>query len=887
MGGAGADVLDGGEGFDLVSYESSAAGLYIDLDERTVSGDGFSDTFVSIEGVIGSNFRDQIVGSSADEMLIGGGGNDVIFASGGTDTASGGVGDDVFFDMGGIGHFDGGDGDDILAYLAVPVELIIDPETFDYVIVGEGITADLADPSRNTGFAAGDTYAGIETLIGSYADDELAGNEQDNTLRGSLGNDVIWGRGGNDLLEGDVGDDRLIGGAGADVLFGNIDFLGYMEFIGRIIGPIADDIIDQARDIVDDPEFEAGDGIDIASYETATSGVVASLTDSTINTGDAAGDTYILIEGLAGSAFDDTLIGTAGWGDEANNTLEGGAGNDTLIGLGGDDDYDGGAGNDTAVLDENRAAYTITYDAATQTYTLTSAWGVNHVRAVETLQFADGALSVASLFGGGNNDDNLTGTAGQDDLNGGGGNDSLYALAGNDRVDGGAGDDVLAGGAGDDALIGGIGRDAASYSDATAAVSVDLRVSGAQATGGGGTDTLTGIEDLVGSAFDDTLTGTTGDNALRGGAGNDMLIGLGGNDIFDGGDGIDTVSYEASGSLDTTIDLALTGPQAIGSSQVTLINVENAIASSYWGGTLKGNSAANHLTGGINASTLMGRGGNDVLDGTLGRADTASYAEAANGVTVDLTLSGPQNTGEGSDTLIAIENLTGSAFADTLKGSSGDNVLIGGAGDDMLFGRGGSNRLDGGDGFDTVSYEDAAAAVRVDLSVTGGQYTGVSSDWLINFERVVGSGFADTLIGNAGANALSGGGGIDVLAGGLGRDTLTGGADRDVFDFNALAESAVGAGNRDVITDFQRGIDDIDLTGIDANTARSGDQGFRFIGTKGFTGKEGELHYQTFDQAGTANDTTVVSGDINGDRIADFEIEIVGIVQLSSGDFLL
>ena len=126
-----------------------------------------------------------------------------------------------------------------------------------------------------------------------------------------------------------------------------------------------------------------------------------------------------------------------------------------------------------------------------------------------------------------------------------------------------------------------------------------------------------------------------------------------------------------------------------------------------------------------------------------------------------------------------------------------------------------------------------------------------------------------------------------MLTGGLGRDTLTGDAGSDVFDFNALNESAVGAGNRDVITDFQSGLDDIDLTGIDANTGRSGDQGFRFIGTKGFSGKAGELHYQTFDQAGTANDITVVSGDINGDRVADFEIEIAGIVQLSSSDFLL
>jgi serralysin len=82
-------------------------------------------------------------------------------------------------------------------------------------------------------------------------------------------------------------------------------------------------------------------------------------------------------------------------------------------------------------------------------------------------------------------------------------------------------------------------------------------------------------------------------------------------------------------------------------------------------------------------------------------------------------------------------------------------------------------------------------------------------------------------------------------------------------------------------------LDVIDLTNIDANTSLSGDQGFRFVGTRAFGGRAGELHYETFDQAGTANDVTVLSGDVNGDRIADFEIAIAGIVQLSSRDFLL
>ena len=129
--------------------------------------------------------------------------------------------------------------------------------------------------------------------------------------------------------------------------------------------------------------------------------------------------------------------------------------------------------------------------------------------------------------------------------------------------------------------------------------------------------------------------------------------------------------------------------------------------------------------------------------------------------------------------------------------------------------------------------------------------------------------------------------GNDLLTGGLGHDLLTGGAGNDVFDFNSVDESPVGAGLRDIITDFQSGQDKIDLSSIDTNPTKRGDQGFRFIGTQSFDGKTSELRYQTFDQPGTANDITVISGDINGDKVADFEIELTGIVKLISGDFLL
>src|SRR5262249_48338080 len=110
---------------------------------------------------------------------------------------------------------------------------------------------------------------------------------------------------------------------------------------------------------------------------------------------------------------------------------------------------------------------------------------------------------------------------GNDTLIGGKAADFFYGDAGNDTLTGNAGDDFLEGGAGDDPIDGGSGFDAASYSEAAAGVTVDLTIVGAQNTGGAGYDTLIGIEDLVGSAFADTLTGDGSGNFLIGNDGND------------------------------------------------------------------------------------------------------------------------------------------------------------------------------------------------------------------------------------------------------------------------------------------------------------------------------------------------------------------------------
>jgi hypothetical protein len=108
--------------------------------------------------------------------------------------------------------------------------------------------------------------------------------------------------------------------------------------------------------------------------------------------------------------------------------------------------------------------------------------------------------------------------------------------------------------------------------------------------------------------------------------------------------------------------------------------------------------------------------------------------------------------------------------------------------------------------------------------------------------------------------------------GGTDIDLLSGLDGRDRFDGGEAGGTLLGGA--------------IDPGDVDANTVRAGDQNFNFIGAQAFHGKEGELGYLIFELAGVGNESTIVSGEINGDRVADFEIEIVGLLQLAASDFL-
>ncbi len=147
-------------------------------------------------------------------------------------------------------------------------------------------------------------------------------------------------------------------------------------------------------------------------------------------------------------------------------------------------------------------------------------------------------------------------------------------------------------------------------------------------------------------------------------------------------------------------------------------------------------------------------------------------------------------------------------------------------------------------------------------------------------DTIYGLGGADTLMGGGGADIIDGGSGNDLLYGDAGADRLTGGIGADRFTLKSTADSQVGA--PDLITDFNRSqADRIGLADIDARTNAGGNNSFTFIGTAAFSGVSGQLRYE---QTGGS---TFVTGDVNGDRVADFQIQMQGLVALTSADFIL
>jgi Ca2+-binding RTX toxin-like protein len=214
-------------------------------------------------------------------------------------------------------------------------------------------------------------------------------------------------------------------------------------------------------------------------------------------------------------------------------------------------------------------------------------------------------------------------------------------------------------------------------------------------------------------------------------------------------------------------------------------DVYDGILGQATGGMIKLGLGNDTAYGGAGAETFSGGDGNDYISGGDGN-DTADYSEATSGMSIDLTriTSAAFGGGQGSDTLIDIENITGGAHNDTIVGSTSNNTLRGGEGDDTLEGGLGSDRLEGGGGTNTARYTGFSAAT-VNLSRTDAQDTGgYGSDTLIGIANLEGGSGADTFTGNDASNRLVGNGGNDTLRGGKGNDTLDGGSGQDTAVFS-------------------------------------------------------------------------------------------------------
>ena len=736
-----ADAFDGGGGLNTVDYVHYGSGITADLANPSLNtGNAAGDGYSNINSLIGTNYNDTLIGDANNNALEGGAGADTLIGGGGAL--------------------------DFASYVHAPTP---------------GVTAYLVDPSdptynplyANTGDAAGDIYIGINGLIGSNFADKLIGDNNDNYLRGRGGGDVLDGGGGSDTADyahggavrADLSNPATNFGDATGDTYISIENLRGSDFNDVLVGDAGNN------------RLEGGLGIDQTIYTAATGGIIVDMAAGTVSGPGVGNDTLVSIESIRGSAFADTYVATGYTGASAigsvpatYNEFEGMAGDDVITGNGNTAlSYLHATDGVTVDLLAGTAHGTVPGDLAnigTDTFT-----GVQVVR---------GSAYNDTLLGSNN-------TTQPELFEGDGGNDFIDGRGGFDRV-------TYAPRL-DNSVTGGI-----TVSLAAGTVVGDLSV---------GTDTLRSIEAVRGTNFADTYNATGFGQAGAVNIGSlgtfNEFEGMGGDDNITG-NGNTRISY-INATAGVTVDLAFTtvsGSTGIahataidaGIGTDTIFGGVNAIIGSGFADTLYGSNNAS-----LTLETFDGGAGNDTIDGRGGFDQAVYNADngTASGISVDMaagTVAGDASIG--TDTLISIESVRGTNFADTyvatgFSGASTDtglaatfNEFEGMAGNDTITGNGNTR----------ISYVSATGGVSVDLAAgTAIGDASVGTDTFTGVSRVRGSNFNDTISGDANNNVLEGQGGNDVLFGRGGNDTLTGGTGSDRFFYSSGA---------DTITDFDR-----------------------------------------------------------------------------------
>uniref|UniRef100_A4XQ73 Hemolysin-type calcium-binding region n=1 Tax=Ectopseudomonas mendocina (strain ymp) TaxID=399739 RepID=A4XQ73_ECTM1 len=841
-------VTASADGGFLVTWEAS---------ERTANyGGGSGDIYVKRFDANGNSLT--LSGDDGDNTLTWTGSSGVSLDGGaGNDTLTGGDGHDVLIGGAGNNVLKGGKGNDL--YIIENANDILIEEA------GGGIDTVMTGAS----YTLGEHLENL-TLTGD-ADINGTGNNAENRLVGNRGNNI---------LDGGAGADTLIGGEGDDIY-----------------------IVDNLRDVVIEKEGEGTDTVRASvTWTLGTNLEYLELTGSANLSG-------------TGNELDNRLIGNDG-----NNSLNGGAGNDYLDGGKGLDKLIGGIGDDTYIVDlvqkgtgakasvaledtvteaanAGDDALILRGEVLTENYT-TLTLGAN----LETLDASQTGLSRLHLSGNagdnvliGNDADNvLDGKAGIDTLIGGKGNDT-YVL---DRQEELALVEEIAG-EGDDTL-----RITYRNNSKTEALVVDLNqanlqhVENIQLTG-------SGIFELIGNDFANVLDGGNNAAVLRGGAGDDTYI-VGHKDAqvieLDGEGDNDTVKSTVNWTLGANLEnLTLLGKAALNGTGNELSNL------------LIGNDGNNILDGGTGADRMEGGKGNDTY--IVDHEDDVVVENDKEGIdTVKASVT--YTLGDNVENLI----LTGSGDIDG-SGNELNNAITGNEKDNRLDGGAGVDKLAGGGGNDTYIVDliqkgtgAKATAVLEDSIVEKAnegtdtlelrsdrlpsEFSGTASITLgANLENLdarntgtlkltlTGNALNNEIWGNAGDNTLNGGAGNDILhagngvgsnnilIGGAGADIMHGGAGDDTFRFTSLKDLGLGEGKQDEIHDFNKeGKDKLDFSPL---------KGWQFMGVGEQFAATGAKQLWAVQEG----QDLILYGNSGGTLAADFSIKLVGISELSAGDF--
>ncbi len=586
------------------------------------------------------------------------------------------------------------------------------------------------------------------------------------------------------------------------------------------------------------------------------------------------GDLRSLIENVVGGSAGDTILGNV-----ADNLIDGRLGADSMS---------GGLGNDVYVVDDiGDSVVELVGEGNDEIRTALASYSLQALANIENLT----GTSSANQF--------LLGNGGSNFITGGGGNDTIDGLGGDDVMKGGAGDDIyIVEQAGDVVIeLAGEGVDQVKTSFAVYSLA------------GTEIENLLALADPFGNIVNRDFRGNGANNVITAGPGFDFLrMQDGGDDSASGGEGNDVFLFGASLNSADSVNggagadqIAIQGDYSWGLTLGSGIIAVESFAILPGSDARFGDTAGNfydYVLTTVDANVTAGvtmivdanrlRAGEDFSFNGSAETDGAFFIYGGGGT--DFLLGGSRN-----DTFYFGEN---GQFGAT------DHVDGGVSGTDQLGLRGnytivfGAGQLTSIESIGMVSAQDTrfgALGTRYDYNLTmndgnvaAGVRMTVDAAPLRPNESLTFDGSAELdgsfrIFGGQGADTIAGSQSGDLITGGLGADSLRGGGGADAFIYRSTEESA-SAGS-DHILDFTGGSDLIDLSAIDADARSFGNQAFHFVGADAFSGAAGELR-AVFD---SGNNVWNVSGDANGDGIADFLIQVTttGPDPIAGGDFAL